>query len=262
MRTALSPLRVECRDATRARWTTPLAASEARRARREVSTWSGTDRIAFDDSTPRARALALDRRVCVARILLSVVCASRARDANAQDGFTRVESASGWNVFESDGDSLSPRPYALEWPSGWSALEDVSSARSVGVDASFKDFNDEASTLAVFITDVKQLSARERYGTLEEDARLRAESAPNQRTIGKKTVEVRVGDRACEGHQIETLVGGGTAGRFGAAVELVKIWIDPKSGKEYLIRATASRSSWPRAKASLRRSVDSFRFVN
>ena len=92
----------------------------------------------------------------------------------------------------------------------------------------FKDPLDEASTLAVFVTrGVRERDVASRYGTLDEDARRRADAAPNQKTIGKRIVRVSVprGDGAgrvvVEAHEIETEVGGGTAGRFGAAVELI-----------------------------------------
>ena len=61
-------------------------------------------------------------------------------------------------------------------------------------------------------------------------------------------------------YDVETKVGGGTAGRFGAAVELVGITV--YGGKEYLVRATASGASWPAQKKALRRAVESFRILD
>ena len=60
---------------------------------------------------------------------------------------------------------------------------------------------------------------------------------------------------------IETEVGGGTAGRFGAAVELVKAFVDGETGTEYVVRATASKAAWPRVRGELRAMVESFEFV-
>ena len=57
-------------------------------------------------------------------------------------------------------------------------------------------------------------------------------------------------------YDVETKVGGGTAGRFGSAVELVGITV--YGGKEYLVRATASATSWPEERTRLRHAVESF----
>ena len=159
--------------------------------------------------------------------------------------------------------STSPRAYAMDWPSGWCALEDLESARRVNVDASFKDPEDEASTLAVFVTrDVRERSADARFGTLREDARRRAESAARQRTIDARIGEtISASGRTLGAHVIETEVGGGTAGRFGAAVELVKAFVDGETGTEYVVRATASKAAWPRVRGELRAMVESFEFV-
>lgn len=183
--------------------------------------------------------------------------------------------ASGWNGFFSDEASGSSRAYAIEWPSGWCSLSDLASARTVGVDASFKDPNDEASTLAVFITkastaDGAPRTVRDKYGNLDVNAKRRADSAPNQFNVGKRSSKVRMQTQTLasvrkntdvDAQEIETKVGGGTAGRFGSAVELVKIFIDPDDGTEYLIRATASAGAWSKVKGQLRRAVASFRFV-
>lgn len=183
--------------------------------------------------------------------------------------------ASGWNVFESAESGGSTRAYAVEWPSGWCSLSDLASARTVGVDASFKDPNDEASTLAVFITKASSAggaprTVRDKYGALDVNAKRRADSAPNQFNVGKRSSKVSMQTQTLasvrkntdvDAQEIETKVGGGTAGRFGSAVELVKIFIDPDDGTEYLIRATASAGAWPKVKGQLRRAVASFKFV-
>ena len=227
-------------------------------SRRDVS--SARARLGRDASSSPAGAPATRLRASRRLALIGGISTrllTRIEDAGASQGFDAPTfSNDGWNAFASTSESLSRRAYRVLWPSGWSALSDLASARLVGVDASWKNFQDEASTLAVFVTEARAGGR----GTLDEDARLRAESAPNQRTIGKRTTRVRVpGGGDVEAHVIETEVGGGTAGRFGGAVELVEIFI--LDGREYLIRATASRSSWPRVKAQLRRCVDSFEFV-
>ena len=183
-------------------------------------------------------------------------------------------SPTGWNAFVSSSESLARAPYAIDWPSGWCSLTDVKSARGVGVDASWKDPLDEASTLAIFITSgVAARDIRGKYGSIDADARVRAESAPNQMTIGARTSSIDAPPnrstrrrRRLETHEIETKVGGGTAGRFGSAIELVRIFIVPGEGDgenwEVLIRATASASAWPRVKTRLRAVAASFRFLD
>jgi hypothetical protein len=218
------------------------------------------------------------RRAFLARACAGTACArassSQASEARAPSGYDAPTvapsgSTTRANAFESSragGESISPYAYRLRWPSGWCALRDLASARTVGVDASFKDPLDEASTLAVFVTrGVRERDVASRYGTLDEDARRRADAAPNQKTIGKRIVRVSVprGDGAgrvvVEAHEIETEVGGGTAGRFGAAVELIRVWV--ADGSEWCVRATASKSAWPRVRGELRRAVDSFEFA-
>ena len=171
-----------------------------------------------------------------------------------------VVSPTGWNLLESDKDTIGCA-YVIEWPSGWCALSDLSSARTVGVDASWKNPLDEASTLAVFISDAAGARSVADRGSLEKVAASRADSAPRQFCVGKRKRQTPVGDGGAKAltYDIETKVGGGTAGRFGSAVELVGITVH--GGKEYLIRATASASAWPAEKARLRRAVESFRVV-
>ena len=158
-------------------------------------------------------------------------------------GYDEPETShTGFNTLRSDRDTVG-RAYTIEWPSGWCKLTDVSSARSVGVDASFKNPRDEASTLAVFISDAGSRRSVADQGSLDKVAASRADSAPRQFTVGKRSRKTKVGDNGTEAltYDVETKVGGGTAGRFGSAVELVGITV--VGGKEYLIRATASASS-------------------
>ena len=131
----------------------------------------------------------------------------------------------GFNAWASTSDAIGCA-YVIEWPSGWCALSDLSSARTVGVDASFKNPADEASTLAVFVSDVPvgQRSVADQ-GSLDALARSRADSAPRQQNIGKRKRKTPLASGGGDAltYDIETKVGGGTAGRFGAAVELVSI---------------------------------------
>ena len=110
--------------------------------------------------------------------------------------------------------------YSIEFPERFAALTDVSSARVVGVDCSFKDPRDEASTLAIFINTLPpdKRTLKDSYVSIDSKAKQMALSAKNQRTKRKeKYTKQGVG----EIWEIETEVGGGTAGRFGAAVELI-----------------------------------------
>ena len=92
-------------------------------------------------------------------------------------------------------------------------------------------------------------------------ATLRADSAPRQFNVGKRQRKTSIGGASKEvwTYDVETKVGGGTAGRFGSAVELVGITV--YGGKEYLVRATASATQWPKMKSTLRRAVESFAIV-
>ena len=100
---------------------------------------------------------------------------------------------SGWNVLTASEDTLGCR-YEIEWPSGWCALSDLSSARAVGVDASFKDPRDEASTLAVFVSRVgDEVRSQRDRGSLDAVAAGRADSAPRQVNIGKRERRTSVG---------------------------------------------------------------------
>ena len=58
-------------------------------------------------------------------------------------------------------------------------------------------------------------------------------------------MDARIGEtisasgRTLDAHVIETEVGGGTAGRFGAAVELVKAFVDGRRGPPWCARDLA-----------------------
>jgi len=226
-----------------------------------MSSSSATTRVS--EGTTRRCATA----IAVTTVATALTRVSRAATIEAPRGYDAPSFASngGANRFEASpaSGSTSPRAYAIDWPRGWCALTDLQSARAVNVDASFKDPLDEASTLAVFVTrDVRERSVDERFGTLRDDARRRAESAARQRTIGARAGETRsASGRALRAHVIETEVGGGTAGRFGSAVELVKVFVDAETCTEYLVRATASKAAWPKVRNELRAAVESFEFV-
>ena len=121
-------------------------------------------------------------------------------------------SPTGFNTLRSDQDTIGCA-YTIEWPSGWCRLSDVSSARSVGVDASFKNPRDEASTLAVFISDAGSRRSVADQGSLDKVAASRAESAPRQFNVGKRKRMTKVGEGGTEAltYDVETKVGGGTA---------------------------------------------------
>jgi len=91
-------------------------------------------------------------------------------------------------------------------------------------------------------------------GSLAEQAAKLAGAAPGQRT--QRAVERRDAAGTLF-YEVETLVGGGTAGRFGAAVEVLGTAV--VDGRQVQVRATASYSSWNRAgtRALLRACVSS-----
>ncbi len=149
--------------------------------------------------------------------------------------------------------------YSIEFPERFAALTDVSSARVVGVDCSFKDPRDEASTLAIFINTLPpdKRTLKDSYVSIDSKAKQMALSAKNQRTKRKeKYTKQGVG----EIWEIETEVGGGTAGRFGAAVELISLFIVNEK-VEVTVRATGSLSSWKKLKKELRECVRSFELL-
>ena len=149
--------------------------------------------------------------------------------------------------------------YSIEFPERFAALTDVSSARVVGVDCSFKDPRDEASTLAIFINTLPpdKRTLKDSYVSIDSKAKQMALSAKNQRTKRKeKYTKQGVG----EIWEIETEVGGGTAGRFGAAVELISLFVVNEK-VEVTVRATGSLSSWKTLKKELRECVRSFELL-
>ena len=149
--------------------------------------------------------------------------------------------------------------YSIEFPERFAALTDVSSARVVGVDCSFKDPRDEASTLAIFINTLPpdKRTLKDSYVSIDSKAKQMALSAKNQRTKRKeKYTKQGVG----EIWEIETEVGGGTAGRFGAAVELISLFVVNEK-VEVTVRATGSLSSWKKLKKELRECVRSFELL-
>ena len=126
-----------------------------------------------------------------------------------------VVSPTGWNLLESDKDTIGCA-YVIEWPSGWCALSDLSSARTVGVDASWKNPLDEASTLAVFISDAAGARSVADRGSLEKVAASRADSAPRQFCVGKRKRQTPVGDGGPRGAHLRRRDQGGR--RHGRAI--------------------------------------------
>ena len=92
-------------------------------------------------------------------------------------------------------------------------------------------------------------------GTLAAFAARLAASAPGQRTERARERTDAAGQLF---YEVDTLVGGGTAGRFGAAVETLGQAV--ARGKLVQVRGTASLSSWrkPLTKAALRAAVTTF----
>ena len=95
-------------------------------------------------------------------------------------------------------------------------------------------------------------------GTLAALAARLASAAPGQRTEAARERTDAAGQLF---YEVDTFVGGGTAGRFGAAVETVGVTV--ARGKVLQVRGTASLSSWrrPRTKATLRAAITSFAVV-
>ena len=147
--------------------------------------------------------------------------------------------------------------FSMLVPATWKQLTLSPAGREVvGVYASFQDPEEASNTLGVYITDnIPQWCQDVRcLGTLQQRAAQLAGAAPGQRNQAAR--ERRASDRVY--YEIETLVGGGTAGRFGAAVECLGETV--ARGKRYQARATASLYSWkrPGTKDSLRACVASF----
>jgi hypothetical protein len=240
-------------------------AASARRegTRGSVGHRRGRPRAHEEDEPQQHPSLCTRRMALTAAVLVSTstTAASTQAEIRTPKGYDDPSvSASGFNTSVTGNDTLGCQ-YSIQWPSGWCALSDLSSARTVGVDNSWKDPSDEASTLAVFVSIVApSIKSQLDRGTIDSVAKTRAESAPRQVTSGKRTRKTRVGSSGkATTYDVETKVGGGTAGRFGQAVELVAITV--YGGKEYLVRATASGSSWNTQKQALRTAVESFEIL-
>ena len=220
----------------------------------------------------RRREVLLAQTLGAATVLITISGAAVAADAgdvvliDAPEGYAydssqirKKESRKVWSDDESILKEKSGVNYRIEFPERFAALTDVNSARVVGVDCSFKDPRDEASTLAIFINTLpsNQRTLKDAYDSLDTKAKQMALSAKNQRTKRKeKYTKQGIG----EAWEIETEVGGGTAGRFGAAVELISLFVINEK-VEVTVRATASLSSWKKVRKELRECVRSFELV-
>jgi len=171
--------------------------------------------------------------------------------------------------------------FALLVPAGWTQLQLSPAAREVaGVFASFRDPAEASNTLGgrsarlglrltartdssalvalptVFITDAPPgcRSMRD-TGTVAEYAARLAGSAPGQST---ELARERTDASGQLFYEVDTFVGGGTAGRFGSAIETLAQTVT--RGKFLQVRGTASAASWRRArtKAALRAALASF----
>jgi hypothetical protein len=220
----------------------------------------------------RRREVLLAQTLGAAAVLITISGAAVAADAgdvvliDAPEGYAydssqirKKESRKVWSDDESILKEKSGVNYRIEFPERFAALTDVNSARVVGVDCSFKDPRDEASTRAIFINTLpsNQRTLKDAYDSLDTKAKQMALSAKNQRTKRKeKYTKQGIG----EAWEIETEVGGGTAGRFGAAVELISLFVINEK-VEVTVRATASLSSWKKVRKELRECVRSFELV-
>ena len=92
-------------------------------------------------------------------------------------------------------------------------------------------------------------------GTFAEYAARLAGSAPGQSTELARERQDASGQLF---YEVDTFVGGGTAGRFGSAIETLAQTV--ARGKYVQVRGTASAASWRKArtKAALRAAVASF----
>jgi hypothetical protein len=147
--------------------------------------------------------------------------------------------------------------FSLDVPGGWEQLQLAPEARDVvGVFASWRDPDEASNTLGVYITPVsEQWTDIRSAGTLQQRAAQLASAAPGQKT---QAARERVDASGQRFYEIETLVGGGTAGRFGGAVEVLSETV--YSGRRLQARATASLYSWriPGTRDMLRSCVASF----
>lgn len=154
------------------------------------------------------------------------------------------------------------RALAEQWelaaptPAGLRPVEVSGAAREMlGVRLSLKDVDDPSVTLAVFAVPATAPDTASAFGgSARTFAASRAASAPRQTSLAHRTRKAG----AVTVFEAETEVGGGTAGRFGSAVELVAVAVD--RGTQYEVRATASAAAWPKRRSELRRCVSSLRF--
>ena len=146
--------------------------------------------------------------------------------------------------------------FSLQVPEKWVQLSLAPAAREVvGVYASWRDPEEASNTMGVYITDAPPGCTRiQDTGSLKERAAQLAGAAPGQRT---QAARQRTGSGRVY-YEVETLVGGGTAGRFGAAVEIIGETV--AGGKRMQARATASLYSWrrPGTRDMLRACIASF----
>ncbi|KAK3245641.1 hypothetical protein CYMTET_44801 [Cymbomonas tetramitiformis] len=158
-------------------------------------------------------------------------------------------------------DELSPGPkYSLRAPLGWTPLELKPVARQFGVDATFFDPLDPAATLAVYVKKVPGINSIEDEGTLDDLAFTLANAAPRQENVGKLIRKYSHNQRQRTAYEIATAVGGGTAGRFGSAVELVSVFVEDQL--EYTVRITCAGPKWLKNQKNLLRYIRSFTFLN
>jgi len=163
-----------------------------------------------------------------------------------------------WNVYTSD-ERTPGRAYTLKWPAGWNQNKLSPQGRSFGVDCSFYNPNDRAITLAVFTKPAPGERSIESQGSIGAVAERIANAAPGQKNVGQLRRSMALGDsEEVKVYQVETEVGGGTAGRFGSAVEILAMFLIDE--QEYTVRATSGGGRWVEVRDQLQEVVQSFRF--
>ena len=130
----------------------------------------------------RRREVLLAQTLGAAAVLITISGAAVAADAgdvvliDAPEGYAydssqirKKESRKVWSDDESILKEKVGVNYRIEFPERFAALTDVNSARVVGVDCSFKDPRDEASTLAIFINTLpsNQRTLKDAYDSLD-----------------------------------------------------------------------------------------------
>mmetsp|Transcript_57712 Transcript_57712/g.182809 ORF Transcript_57712/g.182809 Transcript_57712/m.182809 type:complete len:301 (-) Transcript_57712:2099-3001(-) len=144
--------------------------------------------------------------------------------------------------------------FKLEWPSGWQELQDVNP--EISVKASYINPDEPGETFAIFVVDTDKGSMQE-FGTPAAYGKFVASQAPNYACK-------KAGSHTSNGvlyYDLLMVAGGGTAGRFGSAVEVLSIGI--RRGKEYTARgsATTFRYSKRSVKGALDAAVGSFEIL-